>query len=62
MLHKGTWNAIKRKLKKDRDDYVDELLRDIDIDKTNEVRGRIRMIDDILERYPHEIFDEEDES
>lgn len=62
MLHKGTWNAIKSKLKKDRDDYVDELLRDLDIDKTNEVRGRIRMIDDILERYPHEIFDEEDES
>lgn len=61
MLHKGTWNAIKSKLKKDRNDYVEELLRDNGIEKTNELRGRIRMIDDLLERYPQELFADQEE-
>lgn len=51
----GTWLAVVKQLTKDRTEYLEGLITSIDGKETDRLRGRIMMIDEILERYPKEL-------
>ena len=53
-IHSTAWNRITKHLKSDRQDYLDSLVNQQPELDTAILRGRIQMIDDILERYPTE--------
>jgi hypothetical protein len=52
VLHSAAWAKLKRQMLKDREDLVNQLIHCDSHDKSNTLRGRIQMLDEILERYP----------
>lgn len=57
--YQNAWYAIKRKLQADRKDLVEQLVNDQDELATARLRGKIWMLDEIIERYPREISETE---
>lgn len=53
-IHSTAWTRIQKQLKQDRDDYLNQLVNHQPEYDTAILRGRIQMIDEILERYPTE--------
>lgn len=56
---KSTWAFIEKKIKEDRADLIDMLVKPNGIDETNVLRGKIQQLDELLD-YPDR-FDENDE-
>ncbi|NCP63155.1 MAG: hypothetical protein GW836_00650 [Paraglaciecola sp.] len=52
LIHSAAWLKIKAALESDRKDLVEQLVRQ----DNPEVRGSIKQIDDILDRYPAHIL------
>lgn len=57
--YQNAWYAIKRKLLEDRKEFVEQLVNDQEEMKTARLRGRISMLDEIIERYPRELSETE---
>lgn len=53
-IHSTAWARMVKLLKQDRDDYLDQLVLNQPEYETAILRGRIQMINEILERYPAE--------
>lgn len=51
-IHSPAWTKLKKQLSDDRADLVNQLINQRGHDESMITRGRIQMIDDILERYP----------
>lgn len=52
MKHSNVWKRIVKQLNKDRLDLLEQLITLSEQRDTEQVRGRIKQIDDILEQYP----------
>lgn len=57
--YQNAWLAIRRKLRADRKDLVEQLVSDQSELSTASLRGKISMLDEIIERYPRELSETE---
>lgn len=57
MLHVNgeSWKAVVNQLEKDRKALLEALIVDADAVRTARLRGRIEMIDEIINTYPREL-------
>ena len=60
-IHSPAWLKLKKQLADDRADLVNQLINQRGHDESNVLRGRIQMIDEILERYPVTLGDKEED-
>lgn len=60
-IHSPAWLKLKKQLAEDRADLVSQLIQSQSHDHSNVLRGRIQMIDEILERYPVTLGDKEED-
>lgn len=60
-IHSTAWQRVKKQLKADRQDYLDQLVNNQPELETALLRGRLQMIDEILERYPSECSESEEQ-
>jgi len=60
-IHSPAWLKLKKHLAEDRADLVNQLINQRGHDESMITRGRIQMIDDILERYPQTLGDKEED-
>lgn len=60
-IHSPAWLKIKKQLAEDRADLVNQLINQRDHDESLVTRGRIQMIDEMLERYPITLGDKEED-
>lgn len=60
-IHSPAWLKLKKQLAEDRADLVSQLIQSQSHDHSNVLRGRIQMIDEILERYPVALGDKEED-
>ena len=60
-IHSTAWQRVKKQLKADRQDYLNQLVNNQPELETALLRGRLQMIDEILERYPSECSEREDQ-
>lgn len=59
--HSPAWLKLKKQLAEDRADLVNQLINQRGHDESLITRGRIQMIDEILERYPVTLGDKEED-
>lgn len=52
LLYSAAWRKMKKLLDDDRQDLVTQLINQRSHDESMELRGRIKQIDQILERFP----------
>lgn len=57
--YQSAWLAIRRKLRADRKDLVEQLVSEQSELSTAALRGKISMLDEIIERYPRELSETE---
>lgn len=57
----NAWYILKRKLIADRNDLLEELVSDQSELNTIKLRGKIAMLDEIIERYPVELSEQKEE-
>lgn len=60
-IHSTAWARMVKKLKQDREDHLNQLVLNQPEYETAILRGRIQMIDEILDRYPTECAAHSDE-
>lgn len=60
-IHSPAWLKLKKQLADDKADYTNQLIHCQTHDQSNVLRGRIQMIDEILERYPVTLGDKEED-
>lgn len=60
-IHSPAWLKLKKQLADDRADLVNQLINQRGHDESMVTRGRIQMIDEILERYPVTLGDKEED-
>lgn len=61
ITHSSTWKTIVKHLKKDRNDLLELLVARSNPQDTDILRGQIKQIDSIIESYPHEIAENDDD-
>lgn len=50
-----SWKAVKKKLTEDREALLEAMLIENGHDRTNKLRGKVEMIDEILATYPRDL-------
>lgn len=60
-IHSPAWLKLKKQLADDRADLVNQLINQRGHDESMVTRGRILMIDEIVERYPATLGDKEED-
>ena len=55
LLNSGTWKRITAQLASDRADLVEQLIKNADQRETDNLRGKIQQLDDIIETYPERL-------
>lgn len=61
LLYSAAWRKMKKLLDDDRQDLVTQLINQRSHDESMELRGRIKQIDQILERFPQTLGTDNDE-
>ena len=60
-IHSTAWQRVKKQLKADRQDYLNQLVNNQPELETALLRGRLQIIDELLDRYPSECSEREDQ-
>ncbi|MGR6502823.1 hypothetical protein [Shewanella sp. Koi 1] len=54
-VNSESWQAVKQRLLKDREELLESLINDMSETATAKIRGKIEMIDEIIRLYPNDL-------
>ncbi|MCT8857547.1 hypothetical protein K5M76_09550 [Shewanella xiamenensis] len=54
-VNSESWQAVKKRLLKDREELLESLINDMSETATAKIRGKIEMIDEIIRLYPNDL-------